>query len=469
MTRLNAVREDSVTAESETVFQSMKRGGFIILCILVLSVWNSCGSSRHASVDPLTQSETDAYARDHFFMEGVRMYNEEQYDAAMDLMNRSLDYDTASAATCYNLAQYYMSLPERSLNEKYSVTARNLLLRAVRLEPDNYWYRRLLAMGYLRQNRYDEAIEQYEEISRRYPGRTDVLLTLAGLYDDAGDYEKELRALKRYGRLEDVDDELKFQRFVCYLQMGELDSAYYESDNPSQVIELLMNTTRDMIERAETQADKVRCRTLLDVSMNFCDVVSRHEPELAAPYSQKSIAYFWMGDDENALAQLSKGLRRVKTDVDKAALYNLRGDFYHTLGDRQRMYADYDSTLMFDPENVPVLNNYAYYLSLDDRDLDRALRMSGITLEKEPLSATYLDTYAWILFKMKRYREALGYMEKALRYLDTDNPEIYEHYGDVLYMCGEKEKALENWHKAVRMNSQSSTIEQKIRQQRYIE
>ena len=60
-------------------------------------------------------------------------------------------------------------------------------------------------------------------------------------------------------------------------------------------------------------------------------------------------------------------------------------------------------------------------------------------------------------------------MEKALRYLDGDNPEIYEHYGDVLYMCGEKEKALESWHKAVQMNSTSKTIDRKIREERYLE
>ena len=124
---------------------------------------------------------------------------------------------------------------------------------------------------------------------------------------------------------------------------------------------------------------------------------------------------------------------------------------------------------MYDPDNIAVLNNYAYYLSLDNRDLERALSMSGRTLEAEPLNATYLDTYAWILFRMKRYKEALGYMEKALRYLDSDNPEIYEHYGDVLYMCGEKEKAVENWHKAKRMNSTSATLDRKIREERYVE
>ena len=397
------------------------------------------------------------------------MYNEGHYDAALDLMSRSIDYDTASAATCYCLAQYYMSMRDRVLIEKYSGKAHELLTRAVRMEPDNYWYRRLLAMSFLRQNRQAEAIEQYEEISRRFPGRTDVLITLASLYDEIGDYEKELRALERYGRLEDVADELKFQRFACYLQMGELDSAYYESDNPAQVIELLMNTTRDMIEKAESALDKIRCRSLLDVVMSFCDVVSSHEPELPEAYTQKSIGYFWMAQNDEALNTLSKGLKQVKKDKDKALLYNLRGDYHHTLGNKQEMYADYDSTLIFDPDNTSVLNNYAYYLSVDNRDLKRALEMSARTLVVEPLNATYLDTYAWILFRMKRYKEALGYMEKALRYLENDNPEIYEHYGDVLFMCGEKEKALENWHKAMQFNSTSATLDQKIRQGRYLE
>ena len=447
----------------------MKRFVPGFLAVVALTLLASCGMVRHASSDPVSKERLDGYAHDHFFMEGVRMYNQEHYDAAMDLMEHAMVYDTASAATCYSLAQYYMSMRDRALLEKYSGKAEALLQRAVRLDPDNYWYRRLLAMNYLRQNRIQEAIVQYEDMVKRFPGRSDLLITLAELYDDTGDYEKELRVLTRYGKLEDVADELKFQRFVCYLQMNELDSAYYEADNPGQIIELLMNTTRNMIEHAENQLDRMRCRSLLDLVMNFCDVVSRHEPELGEPYKQKSIAYFWMGQNDDALNMLSKGLTLVKTDADKASLYNLRGDFHHTLGEIELMYADYDSTLVYDPDNINVLNNYAYYLSVEGRNLEKALNMSARTLEAEPLNATYLDTYAWILFKMKRYKESLQYMEKALRYLESDNPEIYEHYGDVLYICGEKEKAVENWHKAKRMNSTSVTLDRKIREERYVE
>lgn len=443
-----------------------------ISCILLLSVslLGSCISSRHAGQsEPLPQSYYESTARDYFFMESLKMHNKGQFDAGMDLMSHCYDIDTAQAATCYNLAQYYMSLSDRSLLEKNRERVNLLLERAVRLEPENYWYRRLLALNYLRQNRLTDAVNQYEDMVRRFPGRTDLLLSLAELYDNAGEYEKELRVLTRFGKLEDAADELKFQRFACYLQMGELDSAYYEADNPAEVIDLLMNTTRDMIERAESQLDKIKCRSLLDVAMNFCDVVSKHEPQLVQAYKQKAIAYNWLGEGEKSFQTISLGIANVNDGKDKAQLYNLRGDLNHNLGHTKEMYSDYDSTLMHDPENISVLNNYAYFLSLEDRDLERALAMSGKTIESEPFSSTFLDTYAWILFRMKRYKESLEYMEKALRYLDSDNPEIYEHYGDVLYMCGEKEKALEYWHKAVQMNSESKTLDKKIREQKYLE
>ncbi|MBR5936179.1 MAG: tetratricopeptide repeat protein [Bacteroidaceae bacterium] len=447
----------------------MKRLFFILFQFLVLVMAVSCGSTRKVQKETVDSSVFDDFAGDYFFLEGIRKYNNNEYDAAMDLISHSLDYDTASAAACYSLAQFYMSLRDRNLIEKYTGKAEELLTLAVRQEPDNYWYRRLLAMNYMRQNRRADATAQYEDMARRFPGRTDLLITLAQLYDDAGEYEKELRVLTRYGKLEDVADELKFQRFACYLQMGELDSAYFEADNPAEVIELLMNTTREMIDHAESQLDKIKCRSLLDVAMNFCDVVSKYEPQMLEAYSQKAIAYFWLGENDNSFNTLTLGLKRVRDSKDKAKLYSLRGDFHHSLGQTKQMYSDYDSTLIHDPDNISVLNNYAYYLSLEERDLKRALSMSAKTIQAEPFSSTYLDTYAWILFKMKRYKEALEYMEKALRYLDTDNPEIYEHYGDVLYMCGEKEKALENWHKAVQMNSESKTLDQKIREGKYIE
>lgn len=440
----------------------MKHSALYILPLLALCF--SCRTVKQSS----TADPYDGYAHDHFFMEGVKMYNEGQYDAAMDLMSYSLELDTASAATCYSLAQYYMSLRDREMQAAYSGKAERLLLTAVRLEPDNYWYRRLLALNYLRQNKNADALVQYEDMVRRFPGRTDILMTLAELYDDAGEFEKELRVIERFGKIEDVADQLKFQRFACYLQMGEMDSAYYESDNPADVIELLMNTTRNMLEHAESAIDRMKCRSMLDLVFNYCDVVLKHEPNLAKAYSQKAIAHFWMGDSEKSLDVLEQGVLNVSAK-DKPELFSLRGDFYHTLGQMEKMYADYDSTLYYDPDNISVLNNYAYFMSLEDRDLKRALAMSAKTIKAEPYNSTFLDTYAWILFRLKRYQEALEYMEKALQYMETDNADLFEHYGDVLYKCGDAEKAVENWHRAVQLNSDSKTLDTKIREGKYVE
>lgn len=440
----------------------MKRTMLFILPYLAL-----CMSCRTSKQTDLTDMH-DGYAHDHFYMEAVKMNNDGRYDSAMDLMSFSLDLDTASAASCYTLAQYYMTLAGREAQSEYAAKAEKLLLRAVRLEPDNYWYSRLLAMNYLRQKKNPEALALYEDMISRFPGRTDILMTLAGLYDDAGEYEKELRALERFGKIEDVADELKFQRFACYLQMGELDSAYYESDNPADVIELLMNTTREMIEHAESNLDKMKCRSMLDLVFSFCDVVIRHEPQLAKAYSQKSIAYFWMGENDKALDVLDQGIRNASAK-DKPELFNLRGDFHHTLGDMEKMFADYDSTLFYEPDNIAVLNNYAYFMSLEDRELERALEMSARTISAEPYNSTFLDTYAWILFRLKRYKESLEYMEKALKYMETDNADLFEHYGDVLYKCGNVEKAVENWHRAMQLNSSSRTLDIKIREGKYVE
>ena len=125
-------------------------------------------------------------------------------------------------------------------------------------------------------------------------------------------------------------------------------------------------------------------------------------------------------------------------------------DLYYELGEKEKMYKQYDRVLRNDPENSYVLNNYAYFLSVDNIRLDEALKMSAITIEKEPNNATYLDTYAWILYKLGRYKEAKKWMGKVFSYDKNPGGINYEHYGDILYKLGETEKAIQNWKKLMR-------------------
>ncbi len=74
----------------------------------------------------------------------------------------------------------------------------------------------------------------------------------------------------------------------------------------------------------------------------------------------------------------------------------------------------YDKALAMEPDNAGTLNNYAYYLSVRNEQLEKAERMSKRSLELAPGAATYMDTYAWILFREEKYAEARIWIEKAL-------------------------------------------------------
>ena len=131
-------------------------------------------------------------------------------------------------------------------------------------------------------------------------------------------------------------------------------------------------------------------------------------------------------------------------------------------------YAAYDSALVYNPDNISALNNYAYYLSLEKVHLDKAEEMSYRTVKAEPQNGTYLDTYAWILFEKGRYAEARIYMDDAIKNGAGDSSVVLEHCGDIYYMNGEPEKALEYWKQASEMEHESKTLERKIKLKKYI-
>ena len=173
------------------------------------------------------------------------------------------------------------------------------------------------------------------------------------------------------------------------------------------------------------------------------------------------------------------------------------GDILQKEGRVKEAYAAYDSCLIYNPNNVMCLNNYAYFLSLEGSDLKKAEKMSYRAITAEPNNGTYLDTYAWILYQQGRYEEARIYIEQALRRetegveilpdtanIDTvtqETPatiiledtlllvegEILEHAGDIYFRLGQQEKALEMWQKALDNGvDDEATLRRKIRKKK---
>ena len=140
--------------------------------------------------------------------------------------------------------------------------------------------------------------------------------------------------------------------------------------------------------------------------------------------------------------------REPKNDELVKNCWSQIGDMHHQLGDSKSAYKAYDKALKIDPSYAPVLNNYAYYLSLEGKQLKKALAMSKKTVEAEPDNATYLDTYAWILHLQGRDKDAKPYFKHAMLYGGKDSAVIMDHYAEVLYALGEYDLAQVYWSQA---------------------
>ena len=205
--------------------------------------------------------------------------------------------------------------------------------------------------------------------------------------------------------------------------------------------------------------------------IKVCEPGIEATPDALELYYYLAIAYHQAEQGDSVLSVCNRALEHITPDTRKEVIsdfYSIMGDIYHTKKQMTEAYAAYDSALVYNPSNIGALNNYAYYLSVERRDLDKAEEMSYKTVKAEPNNSTYLDTYAWILFEKGNYAEARIYIDNAMKNDGEKSDVIVEHCGDIYFMTGDAEGALKYWKKALEMGSESKTLKQKIEKKKYI-
>lgn len=192
-------------------------------------------------------------------------------------------------------------------------------------------------------------------------------------------------------------------------------------------------------------------------------------PNQAPLYFYTAIAYSQTQKHEKAISYF-KNAASLETENNNflSQVYSSLGDSYNSLKKYKESDEAYEKALALYPDNVYVLNNYAYYLSLRNENLGKAASMSKRSNELVPNNASFEDTYAWILFRQKNYKDARVWIEKAIKN-NKDSAVQFEHFGDILYYLGENELALEQWKVAKAKGEKSETLEKKINEKRYIE
>ena len=146
----------------------------------------------------------------------------------------------------------------------------------------------------------------------------------------------------------------------------------------------------------------------------------------------------------------------------EAQFLSLLGDTYNAVKDFAQSDEAYGKALAINSDDAGVLNNWAYYLSERGEKLEKAEEMSRRSNELAPGTATYMDTYAWILYKEGKYEMAREWQEKAIAASDAPEGVLLEHYGDILFKLGDSAGALEQWKQAQAAGDASELIDRKV-------
>ena len=189
-----------------------------------------------------------------------------------------------------------------------------------------------------------------------------------------------------------------------------------------------------------------------DKVIALCKEARQYNPDEMVFYYYQGIAYYQNSQLDEALDAFQNGIGVITQQSDPAIVsdfYAVMGDIMHQKGMDREAYAAYDSCLQWKDDNIACLNNYAYYLSIKGEQLDKAEQMSYRTIKAEPKNATYLDTYAWILFMQKRYSEARIYIDQTLQNDSDTSAVLLEHAGDIYYHVGDTDKALAFWQQSL--------------------
>lgn len=353
----------------------------------------------------------------------------------------------------------------------------------------------ILSELYLLNDEKDKAFELFKRVSIISPNNGRIHLSLADYYRDNGENEKSYNELKLAFKSTKLKPDIKVRILASYYQLislneemgnqahelGEILIKAHPEDLKARAVFADILYTDQKYQEAKDQyliileQDKSKSQVwsqvlFIQAEQNDFEGMLRTSSEALEYFPADPLFYYfngvsnkWAKNYDSAISSLMAGAEFV---VDNKNLllefYSSLADVYHTTDQHKLSDEYYEKVLELDSNNVLVLNNYAYYLSVREINLEKAKDMSFRCNELEPENGTYQDTYGWILYKLKEYKLAKEWLLKALLNGGDKSPVVVEHYGDILYMLGEEKEALNQWKKAKLLGVASDFLNQKI-------
>jgi len=424
------------------------------------------------------------------------------------LLSSAKQYD--QAITVYNELEKKVGINDQISVEKQQIfqaqgkkkEALAELQKLIDFNPKEPRYYGLMADYYLSEKDEASALKYYMKILEIDPDNGFVLFSLTSFYREKNDKEKAWEYARKAFLNKSLEVETKIQFYLMITSAQ--DKPFFTDDQISELVDILVKTNTDdyrvytlnaeyLISRGKNEEARTQLRKVLEtqkdnymvwerlilISNDLLDFKGVYDdsnkaleffPAQPTLYGLKAVACLQLEKYTEALEVLKEGEPYLLDNKIMQIQFSLyRAEANYKLDRVEEAFKAFDEVIKLDPENWMAMNNYAYYLSVRNENLAKAEELSSKAVRANPENSTYLDTYAWVLFMRKDYSLAKFYMESAMKFGGDKSGVITEHYGDILIMLGEKEKAIEQWKKAQETGEGTKFLSEKIKQGRYID
>lgn len=430
--------------------------------------------------------------------------NPKNYDFYYELANVYLYLNKSNdAIKVYNKIEDAIGVTEESSMQKLKIykkinnfdKAVEEAKKLIKTFPKEAKYYGILGELYQEKGMNEKALEAYNDLIKIDSTNAYVHLSLADYYRNLKQNEKAFQEIKLAFKSKELDIDTKVKILLSYYDITEnFPELKTDADELCKIIvEVHPDEAKafavygDFLYRdkkfdlARTQYRKVISldkekyifwNQLLAIELELNDYVAMQKeskeamelfPNQPLPYFLSGLSNYQLKNYDAAITSLTEGKEFV---FDNNLLL---ADFYSSIGDAQNQLkkhdesdAAYDKSLELNPNNAGVLNNYAYFLSLRNKNLEKAEEMSKKANALQPNSSSFQDTYGWILYQMKKYDDAKVWIGKAIDNGGKTNATLLEHYGDILFQLGETDSAIKFWIDAKKYGGNSALLDKKI-------
>jgi len=352
-------------------------------------------------------------------------------------------------------------------------------------------------------NRLDQALALVTKEITKYPNQPELQMAAHSLLKEKGRNQESLSYLYQAFASTDLDPEVKSRAYSSFLNevktsereslLDSLETLMTDNSPENAMIYAAMGERRTKENKQEEGIEyfkksleiNPKDANLLEqvILGSFGEGANFQEVEKFTVMGVDEFPQnpeFWFYDgvvksaqkkDSLAVVSLERALElneKRNQQLDQVA-YGSLGNSLYNLGQKEKAFEQFELALKLNPNDEQVLNNYAYFLSLEKMELEKAKKMAEKVVLKFPKNGTFLDTYAWILFQLKEYEDAKKYMGLALANEEEPSGVMLEHYGDILYHLGNKTEAISYWKKAENTSETSENLSLKIKEGKYHE